>query len=473
MLNDLEKRRAFLEKDQDTILDGLYSAYDLELTNKNPAINPLRIILMLALTICLLIVAWTLFFASNFWGTITVDEVQFEKVHQKPVVEKEPVKAEQPEVKRIAETKGFLRLDDDLVLKNTDNEKIATTSNIIESIKFEKSSNGINLVMQTPLDIDYLVYGLSNPARTVLEVENADLGFPLEQLEPVEPIVAIRYSINEYKRFKLVLETDKPLLIRKSTTNHSNDKHSLVVTMDYQWDEGVVTDEAEEVLSEIVDLQVQSEKNTVYKGELIKTPVGQNDNAYAEKLFQQAYTLYKSGDISRSLKMLNMTLDHDAGHVNARSTLALILSQQGHTELAYSVLNEGLIQYPDQIEWIKMTARLLLNEGKIIEAKNLLAKQTPPLTVNTDYYALKAAILQKLNDHNESARIYRDLLQVNPVNSVWWMGLGISLESMSRYDDALYAYQKAFNDPALTSDSKAFVSQRLTMLSNLLKDEST
>ena len=151
MLNDLEKRRAFLEKDQDTILDGLYSAYDLELTNKNPAINPLRIILMLALTICLLIVAWTLFFASNFWGTITVDEVQFEKVHQKPVVEKEPVKAEQPEVKRIAETKGFLRLDDDLVLKNTDNEKIATTSNIIESIKFEKSSNGINLVMQTNL----------------------------------------------------------------------------------------------------------------------------------------------------------------------------------------------------------------------------------------------------------------------------------------------------------------------------------
>ena len=34
MLNDLEKRDAFLLEDQDNILDGLYSAYDLELSQK-------------------------------------------------------------------------------------------------------------------------------------------------------------------------------------------------------------------------------------------------------------------------------------------------------------------------------------------------------------------------------------------------------------------------------------------------------
>ena len=34
MLNDLEKRDAFLNENADQVLDGLYSAYDLELTNK-------------------------------------------------------------------------------------------------------------------------------------------------------------------------------------------------------------------------------------------------------------------------------------------------------------------------------------------------------------------------------------------------------------------------------------------------------
>ena len=196
-------------------------------------------------------------------------------------------------------------------------------------------------------------------------------------------------------------------------------------------------------------------------------------NAYAEKLFRQGYKDYKNGDISNSLKKLNMALDQDAAHVNARSTLATILSKQGHNELAYSILNEGLIQYPEQAEWLKVYARFLLNEGKVLESKNILEQHSPPLSVNVEYYALKAAILQKLNEHNQSAKIYRNLLQFNPTKSVWWMGLGISLESLKRYEDALYAYQKASTNTSLANESRVFISQRITLLSNLIKDESS
>ena len=107
------------------------------------------------------------------------------------------------------------------------------------------------------------------------------------------------------------------------------------------------------------------------------------------------------------------------------------------------------------------------------QTKIILQKKKPELAYNTGYYALEAAVLQKLEQHNEAARIYRDLLHVNPLKAVWWMGLGISLESLKRYEDALYAYQKASNNRTLANDSRQFIIQRITRLANLLEDESS
>jgi len=279
--------------------------------------------------------------------------------------------------------------------------------------------------------------------------------------------------VNQDNRLKLVLESEQRLNIRKSSSSHLNNKANLVVSIDHEWRQPEPVETNIDVFNEIVEDTITEQDTTVFKGELIKTPASQQRNGYSEKLFQQAYAQYKKNNIPDSLKMLNMVLDMDAAHVRARSTLALVLSEQGHYDLAYSVLNEGLIQFPGQIDWSKMMARLLFKQGKIVEAAEVLNKHSPPLASNTDYYAMQAATLQKLNDHANSARIYRDLLQVNPLRAVWWMGLGISLESMKRYDDALYAYQKAINNPALAGESKEFVSQRLSTLSNLIKDESS
>jgi Tfp pilus assembly protein PilF len=510
MLNDLEKRDAFLNDDQDPILDGLYSAYDLELTDKRKSNIPFVISISI---ISVILIFATLFysFEINIFQAFTdikagdlsisipvqdvikenktindsiVTESELTAEHRKPeqYVNKEintnsNISDSESELttdtrKIENEDNHILKLDDNLLLQYNLNSAANNPLNRIDSIQFEVNDSGINLLMKLPYEIDYLVYGLTNPNRTVIELENAELGFRLEDLVPVEPIVAIRYSINDQKRFKLVLESDKPLTIRKSMTSKSDYAHDLVVVMEYQWEGSEILQQEDIELTEIVEKQVDQEKSTVFKGEIIKTPVNKDTDAYAEKLFQQAYIAYKRGNISESLKKLNTSLDQDAGHVKARSTLALILSKQGHTELAYSVLNEGLIQYPDNIEWIKMYARLLLKEEKIVEARSILAKQSPEFSSNTEYYALQAAILQKLSDHEVAAKIYRNLLQVNPLKGIWWMGLGISLESMKRYDDALYAYQKAFNNPSLAKDSREFISKRIKRLNNILEDES-
>ena len=47
MLNDLEKRDACLYEDQNAVIDGLYSAYDLELAEKKKKYIPFLILLII------------------------------------------------------------------------------------------------------------------------------------------------------------------------------------------------------------------------------------------------------------------------------------------------------------------------------------------------------------------------------------------------------------------------------------------
>lgn len=483
MLNDLEKRDAFLHEKQDSVIDGLYSAYDIELDPKKGwRSSTIAFVYMLtAISITAILIYFYLNSSTSF-QTSAVEIVSI-KNDTKSINSNDALKMESQVSNDNSKSQGsenLLKLDNSLLIQtpySVTESYEPDALNIIKEIFFDTNEQGINLIIKMPEDIDYLVYGLNNPNRIVIEVNNAELGFLLEDLVPIDPIVAIRYSINEDNRFKLVLETDQLLTIRKTTSSSFNGMNDLVIAMDYQWHNEFVVknenNESENMLNDIVDQQVELEKDTVYKGELVKTPVSQNVNAYAEKLFKQGYKAYKNGDITSSLKSLNKALDQDASHVNARSTMATILSKQGHNELAYSILNEGLIQYPEQVEWLKVYARLLLNEGRVVEAKERLEQHAPALSVNVEFYALKAAILQKLNEHNQSAIIYRDLLQFNPAKSVWWMGLGISLESLKRYQDALYAYQKASTNTSLANESRDFINQRITLLSNLIKDESS
>lgn len=478
MLHDLEKRNAFLNENQDQVLDGLSSAYDLELSEEY--ISPVTYVIIFSLIIGVFIYVYSLL-EYDISNTITLKEKTQTNVNlpEKSLFKPSSINENENNltVKKEIEQENnisLFQLDTNISIeKSSSNTILKTKSNRIDSIHFETDISGISLLMRMPDEIDYLVYGLNNPDRTVIEVENVELGFRLEDLIPVEPIVAIRYSINDEKKFKLVLESRLPLKIKKSITSKYENNHDLLVMMEYQQQQKEIIKQDDIELAEIVEKQVEQEKGIIFKGDLVKTLVNKSSDAYAEQLFQKAYNLYQKGNISESLKKLNMSLNQDAGHINARSTLALILSEQDNIELAYSVLNEGLIQYPENTEWIKMYARLLLNEGKYLEASSMLEKQQPEFVMNTEYYALQAAILQKLSGFEDSAKIYRNLLQVNPLKGVWWMGLGISLESMKRYDDALYAYQKAFSNASVAKDSREFLSHRINRLSNLLEDEST
>jgi len=212
MLSDLEKRDAFLDDNQDPILDGLYSAYDLELTGKRKTNIPF--VLSISIVSAILIFATLLYsFETDRFQSFTdikendssinipdQDVIKEFNTNNNSSISESGITVDTTDIENV--NNHLLKLDDNLLLHDSLKTSTNNPINRIDTIQFEVNDSGINLLMNMPYEIDYLVYGLSNPNRTVIEIENAELGFRLEELVPVEPIVAIRYSINNKKRLQ-------------------------------------------------------------------------------------------------------------------------------------------------------------------------------------------------------------------------------------------------------------------------------
>src|SRR3990172_3017116 len=174
----------------------------------------------------------------------------------------------------------------------------------------------------------------------------------------------------------------------------------------------------------------------VMHGELVKTVHQPKVYSKTEKLLMEGLELYRRGKVAEGLDAFYAAVKTDESHVKARETLAVKLVEQDQRELAVTVLEEGLQLYPD-------------------------------------HHALYAALLQKMTLHQQAALTYRNLLNVYPENGIWWMGLAISLEALSRNRDAIFAYSNALKGHSLTTETHQYIAQRIRILNQQIANESS
>jgi tetratricopeptide (TPR) repeat protein len=125
------------------------------------------------------------------------------------------------------------------------------------------------------------------------------------------------------------------------------------------------------------------------------------------------------------------------------------------------VENKLVKQYQESINLIELKAKMLVAAGKITEAVTLLERQAPPLDANPEYHAFIAALYQRQGQSNLAASLYKQLLNVKPRNSMWWLGLGVALEAMNDHGQAMEAYSEAENIGGLNPELKAYIETRL------------
>ncbi len=196
----------------------------------------------------------------------------------------------------------------------------------------------------------------------------------------------------------------------------------------------------------------------------LRTDLSLNDQ------YQKALQLSTAGRNRDAMKALTSILIANPEYAPARESLALLLIAQGNMVQASQVIQIGLRQRPFYPAYIQLKARILVDEGKINKALYLLQMAPPLLTANPDYHAFIAALYQRQGHSLLAEKLYEQLLAVQPNNGKWWMGLGIALENMGKPTLAMEAYVKASASDYLSPELKIYAESRVHTL-QLLKGE--
>lgn len=183
-----------------------------------------------------------------------------------------------------------------------------------------------------------------------------------------------------------------------------------------------------------------------------------------EERYQKILQLLDQGDNDTAMMQLKKIILDNPKFYLAQESLISLLIEKGDIKEAAKYVEAGLKLAPHYIPFIQLNARILVANGKVKEALNLLQQYSPDIEDFPDYNALLAALEQQQGQFLASAELYKKLLEIQPVNAVWWMGLGISLEKMGRANQALEAYTKADHIENFNPELKAYVENQMTYL---------
>ena len=163
----------------------------------------------------------------------------------------------------------------------------------------------------------------------------------------------------------------------------------------------------------------------------------------AEMAYQQGYEYISRGQQAAGEQQLKRALQLQAGHTRSREMLAVLYLQQQRLSEAGEVLTQGMKQAPNYLPFREIYARTLMAQNQLPSAIAMLTEHLPDMSRHPNYYALLAGLYQQNQQHEQAAAEYLKLVKMNPQQSRWWLGLGISLEKMSKSKEAVSAYQKA------------------------------
>ncbi|RMH38659.1 MAG: tetratricopeptide repeat protein [Gammaproteobacteria bacterium] len=181
----------------------------------------------------------------------------------------------------------------------------------------------------------------------------------------------------------------------------------------------------------------------------------------------QAEMLWRRARINpdRQEALLREALQLKPDLLGARIELVAYLVAHQRLDEAEAVVDEGLSIVPSAAVLREWKARFLMGRGDVQNAWKWLAASMPqPFAEYISFYGLKAALAARLEKPALAASLYQKLVEVQPKEARWWLGLGLAHERLQQSRAAIQAYEKALAAQGLTPKSRAFVLQQLARL---------
>lgn len=205
--------------------------------------------------------------------------------------------------------------------------------------------------------------------------------------------------------------------------------------------------------------------NAIQPQNVIVEQVELSPEQLAQKAIIRAEKAMESNKLDEALTQFQIALRHTPSDSNVRKKLAALYYGKGDTRKAAELLQKGIRQYPNDEDVRIALAKLLIKENQQQAALVPLMQLTKPASVK--YLSLRAALAQKANQDALALESYQQLVQLEPENGRWWLGLGIQQERALNLTSAQQSYKKALLKVGISSQSQQFIRDRLTLLSRL------
>ncbi|CSA84769.1 MSHA biogenesis protein MshN [Vibrio cholerae] len=190
----------------------------------------------------------------------------------------------------------------------------------------------------------------------------------------------------------------------------------------------------------------------------------------AQKALQRAQKAMESNELQTAVSAYTEALRYTPHDEMARQKRAALYYGKGDGRKAFDLMQAGIERNPDGEVLRLALAKLLVKEKQ--EASALVPLAYLPSQPSIEYLSLRAALAQKTKQDEIARESYQQLTEKDPNNGRWWLGLAIQQERALQWPAAQHAYQQALNKVGLSSQSQAFIHQRLQLLASLEETQS-
>ncbi len=184
-----------------------------------------------------------------------------------------------------------------------------------------------------------------------------------------------------------------------------------------------------------------------------------------KKAVKDAHHFLAKGDVINAISGFESALGYEPNNLAVRQQLAAIHYGRGDVWQAEKILLAGLRpeQFQGELRWT--LAKLWGQEKNPTKALSFLLPDDD--TASANYLLLRAQLAQGLGQYPLALSTYEQLTGRFPTLDSAWLGFAIESERVGGLSNAKWAYQRAMTGQSLSSQSMAFIQQRLRLLGDV------
>lgn len=186
----------------------------------------------------------------------------------------------------------------------------------------------------------------------------------------------------------------------------------------------------------------------------------------AQRRYRSARQALDNGDLAQARTELRAAVQADPDLHPARDLLVTLLRRVGASEAARDVLAKGLERAPERRAYAEPMARLLVEAGELERAAEILERAAPAGGGEPSYHALRGAVAQRLDRHDQAINAYTRALEGDTSRGPWWLGLAISLAAADHPKEARSAFREARATGDLSDRLDRWAQQRIEALAS-------